>query len=389
MSAGSLRIGIMARHISDPGGITVITKQVLERLLPAPNGVTYHILHRTQRGRDALAHLPGEHVVLPAPSRLIWDQVSVPRYAARARLDAVFNGKLSIPLACAVPTAFLMPSGAQFAVPWVYPPLDRLYTRVMVPRYAQRASAIITQTERGREDIVRYMGARPERIHVIPPGIQPSLRPASQSAIDAFRSRLGLSRPYVLFVGGITPLKNIPTLLRAFARVRQDKDVDLVLAGFRRWRFESDIRLIEELGLGDRVRQTGFVPDDELSALYSGAECLVMPSWYEGFGIPVVEAMACGTPVVSSNAGCLPEVLGGCAVLVDPSSADIMAAGIQRVIDDRSLRADLVARGLRHASQFTWERTTASIATVLESLALSHRQAVSARAHTGKSASSG
>ena len=378
MSGGSLRIGIMVRHIGDPGGITVITRQVLERLLPSPNGVTYHILHRTQQGRDGLAHLPGEHVVLRAPSKLVWDQVSVPRYAARVRLDAVFNGKLSIPLACQAPTAFLMPSGAQFVVPWVYPPLDRLYTHVMVPRYAQRASAIITQTERGREDIVRYMGARPERIHVIPPGIQPSLRPASPGAVDAFRARLGLSRPYVLFVGGITPLKNIPTLLRAFAQVRREKDVDLVLAGFRRWRFKSDIQLIEELGLGDRVRQTGFVPDEEMSALYSGAECLVMPSWYEGFGIPVVEAMACGTPVVSSNAGCLPEVVAGCAVLVDPASVDMVAAGILRAIDDRTLRADLIERGLRHAAQFTWDRTTASIAGVLESLATTHRRAASA-----------
>jgi glycosyltransferase involved in cell wall biosynthesis len=286
----------------------------------------------------------------------------------------VFNGKLSIPLASPAPAVFLIPSGAQFAVPWVYPPMDRLYTHLMVPRYARRAGAIITHTERGRQDIVRYTGAAADRVHVIPPGIEPRLRPVPATDIEKFRSRLGLPRPYVLFVGGITPLKNIRTLLRAFALVRRENDVDLVLAGFRRWRFDADIRLIEELGLTDRVRQTGFLPDDDLPALYSGAECLVMPSWYEGFGIPVVEAMACGTPVVSSTGGCLPEVTAGCAVMVDPASHEMMAAAIHQVLHDRALRSDLIARGLRHASQFTWERMTRSISSLLRSVAMARRR---------------
>ena len=164
----------------------------------------------------------------------------------------------------------------------------------------------------------------------MPHGVDRYLRPAPEAAKAALRDKLGLARPYILFLGGITPLKNIGNLLRAFARVATTHDVDLVLAGFKRWSFEQELAPIGELGLEDRVKYVGYVADEDLAALYSAAECLALPSWYEGFGIPIVEAMACGCPVVtSSGRHAAPEVAGGAAILVDPADPASIAAGSQ------------------------------------------------------------
>ena len=180
---------------------------------------------------------------------------------------------------------------------------------------------------------------------------------------------MGLTRPYILFLGGITPLKNIGNLLRAFGRLAPTHDVDLVLAGFKRWSFEVELAPIAELGLEDRVKYVGYVPDEDLAALYSAAECLALPSWYEGFGIPIVEAMACGCPVVtSSGRHAAPEVAAGAAVLVDPADPAAIADGLARVLDDPALRAELIAKGLVRGPQFDWETTGRRTADVIESL---------------------
>ena len=362
------RIALMLRHVDERGGISVFTRRIVEHLARNADEFDFHMLYRSAAQRSMLGHLPGEHVVVPAPNKLVWDQIAVPRYARRSGASLVFNGKLSVPLVSPAPTVFTMPSGAQFAVPWVYPPADRLYTRMMVPRYCRSARAVVTHTEQGRRDIVKLSGIDPGRVHVIPHGVSSWLRPASIETRAAFLESRGLDRPYVLFVGGITPLKNIGGLLRAFANLRAHADVELVLAGFKRWRFASDIALIEQLRIGDHVRLLGFVPDEELAALYSAAACFVMPSWYEGFGIPIIEAMACGCPVVTSNAGCLPEVAGGAALLVEPSDHSAMATSILRLIENPEARAEYIERGLRRAAPFTWEATGEGVRAVFRGL---------------------
>ncbi|HEU5040110.1 MAG TPA: glycosyltransferase family 1 protein [Gemmatimonadales bacterium] len=362
------RVGIMLRHITAPGGVTVFTKRVVRYLLTHPDGIEYHLLYSHPSQMEVLGDLPAKHVVLEDPARIRWDQSTAPRYAERNGLALLMNCKFSVPLASSVPTLIVIPGREQLAMAHVFPWYNRWYNRLFVPAFCREATALITHTEIGREDCI-MMGARPERIHVVPHGVDPYLRPAPEEAKAALRTRLGLSRPYILFLGGITPLKNIGNLLRAFGIVARTHDVDLVLAGFKRWSFEQELAPIAELGLQDRVKYVGYIPDEELAALYSAAACLALPSWYEGFGIPIVEAMACGCPVVtSSGRHAAPEVAGGAAVLVDPADPTAIAAGLSRVLDDPALRAELVAKGLVRGPQFDWNTTGRRTAEVIRSL---------------------
>jgi glycosyltransferase involved in cell wall biosynthesis len=362
------RVGIMLRHVTVPGGVTVFTKRAVRYLLTHPEGIEYHLLYSEPAQRDAFADLPATHVLLEDAARLRWDQVIVPRYAERKGLCLLFNCKFSVPLASPVPTLMVIPGREQLAMARVFPWYNRWYNQLLMPAFCRSATALITHTEVGREDCL-MMGAQPEAVHVVPHGVDPWLRPAPEEAKTALRLRLGLVRPYILFLGGINPLKNIANLLRAFRQLVPSHDVDLVLAGFKRWRFERELAPIQELGLQDRVRYVGYIPDEELAALYSGAECLALPSWYEGFGIPIVEAMSCGCPVVtSSGRHGAPEVAGGAALLVSPADPSAIATGLSRVLDDPALRADLVARGLVRGPQFDWETTGRRTAEIVHSL---------------------
>jgi len=362
------KVGIMLRHVTAPGGVTVFTKRVVRWLLSHPRGVDYHLLYSDPSQREVFADLPGRHVVLQDSARIRWDQVTAPRYAERNGLSLLFNCKFSVPLAARVPTLIVIPGREQLAMAHVFPWYNRWYNQLLVPAFCRSASALITHTEIGREDCV-MMGARPESITVIPHGVDRYLRPATEEAKAALKARLGLARPYILFLGGITPLKNIGNLLRGFAQLSRSHDLDLVLAGFKRWSFERELAPIAELGLEDRVKYVGYVPDEDLAALYSAAECLALPSWYEGFGIPIVEAMSCGCPVVtSSGRHAAPEVAGGAAVLVDPADPASIAAGLRQVLDDPHLRAELVRKGLVRGPQFDWDVTGRRTAEVIESL---------------------
>lgn len=367
------RVGVMLRHVTAPGGVTVFTKRVVKYLLTHPDGIDYHLLYSDPSQREVFADLPGTHVILPDTARLRWDQVTAPRYAEREGLSLLFNTKFSVPLLCKVPTLIVIPGREQLAMARVFPWHNRLYNQLSVPAFCRSATALITHTQIGREDC-EMMGADPDRIFVVPHGVDPYLRPATEDAKTALRDKLGLARPYILFLGGITPLKNIGNLLRGFAFVTETHDVDLVLAGFKRWSFEKELAPIGELGLEDRVKYVGYVADEDLAALYSAAECLALPSWYEGFGIPIVEAMACGCPVVtSSGRHAAPEVAGGAAILVDPADPRSIAAGLNQVLDDPALRAQLVAKGLVRGPQFDWNTTGRLTAEIIRSLATAPR----------------
>jgi glycosyltransferase involved in cell wall biosynthesis len=364
----------MLRHVTAPGGVTVFTIRVMRYLLTHPDGIEYHFLYSDESQREVFADLPAKHVVLPDPARLRWDQVTAPRYAEENGLALLFNTKFSVPLLSRVPTLIVIPGREQLAMAHVFPWYNRWYNQLLVPAFCRSATAIITHTQIGKEDCV-MMGAAPEHIHVVPHGVDRYLRPAPEAAKTALKQKLGLIRPYILFLGGITPLKNIGNLLRAFARVATSHDVDLVLAGFKRWSFEQELAPIRELGLEDRVKYVGYVADEDLAALYSAAECLALPSWYEGFGIPIVEAMACGCPVVtSSGRHAAPEVAGGAALLVDPADPGNIATGLSQVLDDPGLRAELITKGLNRGPQFDWETTGRLSAEVLHELVSPPRQ---------------
>jgi len=237
---------------------------------------------------------------------------------------------------------------------------DERFRRKKLQRYrevADRADRIIAISKSTRDDIVGLFGVEPARVAVVPLGVSDDFSPRPPGEQDAVRRALGLDRDFVLCLGAITRRKNTRRVIQAFAQVARERDVLLVLAGRKGYGWETELAPIEELGLRDRVRLVPHVPAGRLPALYSAARALVFPSLYEGFGIPVLEAMACGTPVVTSNCSSLPEVAGDAALLVDPRDTEAIAEAALRLLDDEALRESLRARGLERARQFPWSRT--------------------------------
>jgi glycosyltransferase involved in cell wall biosynthesis len=239
-------------------------------------------------------------------------------------------------------------------------------------RYLVRATRIIAVSESTRRDVVDLYGVDPERVEVIPHGVDgETYRPPDPGSVEAVRRRFGLNDPYVLFLGGIEPRKNLPNLLAAYARLSPEVRPLLVVAGgWVPWNPEGRRGLDQALdGLPADVRSgvvvTGYVSERDKVALLGGAEALVYPSLYEGFGFPVVEAMACGTPVLTSDVSSLPEVAGDAAVLVSPEDIDSIAAGMEGLVRDDALRARLRAAGLERARRFTWEDTARRTAEIL------------------------
>ncbi len=242
--------------------------------------------------------------------------------------------------------------------PETHKPLNRWFLTLMMPRFLRAADAVIAVSECTRRDAVRAYGIPEEKITVIYEGVSPRFRPASPEAIQAVRAKYRLPERFILYVGTIEPRKNLTALLEAYAALQSRNTqhaARLVIVGKKGWLYEGFFRRLRELGLEERVYFTGYVPDEDLPALYSAADLFVFPSLYEGFGLPVLEAMACGVPVVCSNTSSLPEVAGDAALLADPTDIRALAAAMERALTDEALRASLRARGLERARQFTWE----------------------------------
>jgi glycosyltransferase involved in cell wall biosynthesis len=255
--------------------------------------------------------------------------------------------------------------------PAQYPEADAALFRRIVPRIAREADALIAVSQHTKDSLVRHLGVPPERVAVVHHGVDPRFRPVRAGAIVAMRAALGLDGPYLLFVGTAEPRKNLPRLVDAFAllRARGTVDVDLVIAGKAAWGSAGLRERIAAHGMDGCVRLPGHVDAALLPALYSGAAAFVLPSIAEGFGMPLLEAMACGVPVVASNSTALPEVYGDAALGFDPLSTEELAAALARVLGDQPLRADLVARGLRRAAGFTWEAAARKTLEVIEASA--------------------
>jgi glycosyltransferase involved in cell wall biosynthesis len=236
----------------------------------------------------------------------------------------------------------------------------RAYLDSVVPRSVRRADFVIADSENTRNDLVVLLGVRPERVEVVPGGVERRFRPVTDPALLAqARQRLGVGpAPFVLAVGVLEPRKNLIRLMDAFALLKQRGVVDdlkLVLAGGRGWLVDGIFAHHAASPVRRDILFPGFVPDGLLPAVYSAARVLAFPSLYEGFGLPILEAMACGTPVVSSNASCLPEVAEGAALLVDPDDTDGLAAALDQALTDETLRAELIRRGCERASHYSWE----------------------------------
>ncbi|MCS7191470.1 MAG: glycosyltransferase family 4 protein [Armatimonadetes bacterium] len=223
--------------------------------------------------------------------------------------------------------------------------------------WAKRAKHLLTFSEAVKRQLVEWLGFNSQCITVTPLAADKRFYPQLPESIASIRSKYGLSKPYILFVGTIEPRKNVITLLHAFAKIRKDFPHLLVLVGARGWYSEPVFAEIESLGLQNRVIHTEYVPADDLPPLMSGAEVFVYPSLAEGFGLPPLEAMACGTPVICSNSPALPEVVGDAAITFPPTSVEALSDALNFILKNEDVRKTLRQKGFERVKQFSWERT--------------------------------
>jgi glycosyltransferase involved in cell wall biosynthesis len=247
-------------------------------------------------------------------------------------------------------------------IPETFKRRSRVQLRLTVRATARRAAHVIAPSEYTRRDLVETYGLDPARVTAIPLAVAPRFRPVGDAAeLARVRERYGIAGEYVLAVGSIQPRKNLARLVRAYSALRRARGrsnlPQLVLVGKKAWLYGDTLTAIEEEKLGDSVVLTGYVSEGDLPALYAGALLFAYPSFYEGFGLPPLEAMSCGVPVLTGNRTSLPEVVGDAGLTVDPFDTGALADGLARLIDDDALRTRLRERGLQRARSFDWRDT--------------------------------
>lgn len=250
-------------------------------------------------------------------------------------------------------------------------PVLKAYLDKVVPRSVRRATHVLADSQATKDDLVEFYNTPPQKVTVLLGGVNPEFKPVvDMNARRAVRQRYQIpDNPYIFSIGTVQPRKNYARLIESLAALGPDcRDVHVVIAGGRGWLDGPIYQSVRDFGLSERVHFTGFVRDEDLPALYAEARCLAYPSLYEGIGLPVLEAMACGIPVVTSNISSMPEIAGDAAVLVDPYDVNALADALRRLLSDETLRTDLIRRGFDQAAYFTWDRAAQQLRDVYRRL---------------------
>lgn len=364
-----MRLGVIAYAVDRPlSGISRYTVKLIEALTALPNSPQIVLL--LAGGLGPLAKLGLEHITLKGcerlPGLLTYGNILIRQTAVRLKLDAVHDPTGITP--------FLLGTGKAHSVvtihdtiplsfPGVSTHLDTLVYRHWLPQRLPHVDTIITVSAASKRDIVQYYRVPEAKITHIPEGTD--YQPCASAHVAQAHTRYKLPERYILFVGSVEERKNLRRVLEAFHLLRQRSiPQKLVIVGAQKWRFTGILETFEKLELENDVVFTGYVEEGDLPALYTGADAFVFPSLYEGFGLPALEAMACGVPVVSSNLSSLPEVVGDAGLLIDPYDTQAIADALYRLLNDIELHKSLRAKGLARAQNFRWS-TTAQLTTQL------------------------
>ncbi len=352
----------------------------LIRALAAHDRSTAYRLFVAGAPRDGLPPAPGPNFqwrptrITPRWFARLWHRLQLPlpveTFTGRVRLFHATDFTLP-PTLPGTKTLLTVHDLSFVRAPETSTPVLKAYLDRVVPRSARRATHVLADSQATKDDLIELYGMPPEKITVLLSGVNPEFKPVTDTnSLRAVRQRYQIpDNPYILSIGTVQPRKNYARLITALAALGPaHEDVHLVIAGGRGWLDSPIFRAVYDQGLEDRVHFIGFARDEDLPALYSGAACLAYPSLYEGFGFPVLEAMACATPVVTSTISSMPEVAGDAALLVDPYSVEAIAEALGRLLSDSELRETLVRRGIEQAAQFTWSRTAWQLREIYDSI---------------------
>lgn len=358
-----MKIAIDARKWRD-FGIGTYVRNLVRHLARLDHETTYFVF--CDRADEATLRDLAENfvpVVDDSPGYSLAEHISIPLKLRRLEVNLFHSPHYVLPLFCPTPSVVTIHDCIHLLFPQYLPSrMAYVYARYMLGSAIRRSALVLTVSEASRRDILRfYPETDPDRVQVVPNAIDPYLlEDPGEDEMRRVRERYQVRGRFVLYAGNIKPHKNLERLIAAFGLVKQragHEDLKLIIIGDEVNRYGSLRRAVEEAGVRQDVRFFGFVPDRTLASLYRMASAFAFPSLYEGFGLPPLEAMSCGTPVVTSRISSLPEVVGDAAVLVDPYSVRDIAMGLERALDDEALRAELVTRGLARAQRFSWDRS--------------------------------
>jgi glycosyltransferase involved in cell wall biosynthesis len=315
---------------------------------------------------------------------ILWQRLRlpVPVQTVTGPLDLFHSPDFVLPPVGRTPAILTVHDLSFMRVPQFFVPGFRSYLEGAVARGVRRARHILADSESTRRDLIELLGVESERVTVIYPGVESRFKPVCDAAVlEKVGQRYRLPERFVLALGTLQPRKNFDGLIRAFGRLLAAKakdsasrDLHLVVVGSKGWMYQDLYTLVDDLGLAGKVHFPGFVADPDLPALYSLAMLVCLPSWYEGFGLPMLEAMACGTPVLAADNSSLPEVVGEAGVLVDIADNSGLTEALYGLLVDETLRGQCTALGLEQASRFTWEKAAGQLLELYRSTAMEMEQ---------------
>jgi glycosyltransferase involved in cell wall biosynthesis len=354
----SLRVAVMGRSLrGDFSGVVRYTHELIRALAPRLADPPIVYLTRADDGLDG-----GSVDIVRAPfrtpneyARAFWEQTVVPRDVRRRRPDVYHSPNYILPLALNCPSVVTVHDLA-FLDRSVHRLRSHLYLSALATYAIRRATRIICVSRYTARQLAARFPRAAGRVRVIGEGVDSRFGPQPDAVIQRFRRRFGLVDPYVLFVGTIEPRKNLVRLIEAFSAAVRGHAFPhrLVIAGGDGWMNRSVRQAYDNSPARDRIVFTGYLPEDELPAAYAGAEIFAYPSLHEGYGLPPIEAMACGTAVLTSNVTSIPEVVGDAALLIDPEDTAAITDGLTQLMREHGQRKDLAEAGQAHARQFSW-----------------------------------
>jgi glycosyltransferase involved in cell wall biosynthesis len=365
-----MRIGVDARLVDyTTGGIARYTVQLLDGMAGQLADRETVAIRSTRSRVAAPETLATETIYARTPPHHRWERFVLSWELRNADLDVLHSPDFIPPRRGAWRSVITVHDLAFLRMPGLLTGASRRYYG-SIRRAVTEADAIIAVSQATADDLIHLAGARPEKIHLVYEAPDPTLSPMTKpDAATAVETRFGITGPYVLFVGTLEPRKNIPALVEAFGQLRKDFPVRLVLAGRNGWLSEEIFASVKRQAEPDGVVFIEDFDASDLRSLYSGAEVLALPSLYEGFGLPAVEAMACGTPVFATTTGALPEVVGDAGVLIRPDDPVDIAQGLGWVLGNLQFREALVQKGLARAATFSWERAARETLAVYDAVA--------------------
>lgn len=342
-----------------------VSFEVLRKLYDLDKNNSYRIYLPTQKTSGLPSQRPGwEYIVVK--NQKLWTLTALSRklFQDRGKLDVFFSPTHYLPLFVGCPSVLSILDLSYIHFPQLFKAKDRFQLKLWGGNSVKRASRIVTISESSKNDIINYYKMPASKVAVTYPGIK---KMNSNLKKKDLLVKYKIDENYILFVGTLQPRKNLARLIEALAEVK-DKNIKLVVAGKKGWMFEEILKAPEKFGVSERVKFLENVPDEDLPALYENAVCFVLPSLYEGFGLPILEAMQNGCPVITSKVSSLPEAGGDAALYVNPMDSSDIADKIDRVLGDEDLRGKMIKKGFDQVKKFSWEKTAQETLKVLESL---------------------